>query len=116
MLVANYGREGLRAVRARIEIKGNVFVNFAGRWEWYTFYRSLKGLERFMGYVEDPAQIAVLDLAFRTPRVSVQPTREEWERERLIADYFAPGKAEKRRLAREGLADPASQLPGRRVA
>lgn len=106
MKAETFGREGLRAVRARIELGDNVFVNFNGQWEWYGHYKSgsSKGLERFLGYVTAPAHLRVLNQVFVPANYRLIPAcREQLEREALIEKMFAPGLAAKRADARMAL-------------
>lgn len=45
----------------------DVFVLFAGRWEWYRVATKPRGLEEFVQFVDDPRQVRVLDRALALP-------------------------------------------------
>ncbi len=46
---------------ARVQVGRDVFVRFRDKWEYYQMSR--RGIEMFIGYVEEPAQVAVLQSA-----------------------------------------------------
>lgn len=57
-------------LKCRIRTGLDVFVRYGEKWEWYRVLSRgpSKGLEMFQGYVEDAAQVAVLEKAHTVVR------------------------------------------------
>lgn len=68
MKIWNYRHTPLddRRYEARIEDGPALFIKFAGKWEFYAVpvKGRQRGMERFMGYVDEPMQLSALERAF----------------------------------------------------